>query len=71
MYGTKMLICRYLKGSPEGARCAVINQLLRSIEDADIRLCMNRHHEACAYYVLSLREIVFEDSGSDSVAGTL
>ncbi len=51
-------VCRYLKGSPEGVKCGVANRLIRSIEDADIQLCMNRRHEACSYYVFSLRMTV-------------
>jgi hypothetical protein len=65
MYRTKGSICQHLKGSPEGAQCSVVNKLIRSIEDADIRLCMNRHHEACMYYMLSLRELVLDAADPD------
>lgn len=51
-------ICEYLKGSHEGARCAVADRLVRTIADADMRICMSRHHEVCSYYILSLRRIV-------------
>jgi len=67
----KGLICQHLKGSPDGVKCGVVNTLIRSIEDADIRLCMNRHHEACVYYVLSLRELVLDAADSDRALETL
>ncbi len=71
MYTVKESVCQYLKGSPDGVKCGVVNRLIRSIEDADIRLCMNRHHEACVYYVLSLRELVLGSADSDRVLETL
>ncbi len=55
---TKESVCRYLKGSPDGVQCQVADRLIRSIEDADIQLCMHRRHEACSYYVFSLRMTV-------------
>lgn len=55
MYQRSGLICRHLRGSYEGARCGFLNQLVRLVEDADIRLCMSRHFETCSYYMLSLR----------------
>jgi hypothetical protein len=64
MYPMKESICKHLKGGPEGARCAVINRLVRSVEDADIRLCMSRRHEACGYYVLFLRQLVLRAARS-------
>jgi hypothetical protein len=71
MHKIKGLICQYLKGSSDGVKCGVVNRLIRSIEDADIRLCMNRHHEACVYYVLSLRELVLDTADSDRALETL
>ncbi|GEM_PF-1568220 len=71
MHRIKESICRHLKGSSDGAKCAVVNRLVRTIEDADIRLCMNRHHEACMYYVLSLRELVLDSIDTNSAMGTL
>ncbi len=65
MYKINEAVCQYLKGSPDGVMCGVVNRLIRSIEDADIRLCMNRHHEACMYYVLSLRELAQLALGAD------
>ncbi len=62
------LICYHLKGSYEGARCGVVNYLVRLIEDADIRLCMSRHFETCSYYMLSLRKY---DTDADTVLKTL
>lgn len=60
MHQTRESICQYLKGSSDGALCGVVEKLIRSMEDADIRLCMNRHHEACSYYVFSLRRTLSE-----------
>ncbi len=71
MFSTKGLICRYLKGSIDGAKCEVINRLIRTTEDADIHLCMSRRHEACVYYVLSLRELVRDSASADNATGTL
>lgn len=51
----KYVICPHLKGSSEGAVCCVINNLIRDIEDVSIRLCLNRHYEACAIYKSSLQ----------------
>ena len=71
MYRIKGLICRYLMGSPEGVRCSVAEELIRSLEDADIRLCMNKHHEACSYYLLALRRTVLNASDPDAAVRTL
>jgi hypothetical protein len=71
MYRTKESICQYLKGGNDGARCTVVNRLVRNIEDADIRLCMNRHHEACIYYVLSLRETLLDPADAESATEAL
>ncbi|HUO78247.1 MAG TPA: hypothetical protein VMU21_11800 [Thermodesulfovibrionales bacterium] len=51
MYKTQGVICQYLKGSPEGAKCGVVNELIRALQDADIQLCMGRHYEVCSIYV--------------------
>ncbi len=64
-------VCQFLKGSPEGAQCSVASTFVRFMEDADIRLCMGRHHEACSYYVRLLRTVALSISGPDSVLGTL
>jgi hypothetical protein len=64
-------VCQFLKGSPDGAQCSVVSTFIRLMEDADIRLCMGRHHEACSYYVYSLRRLALSTSGPDSVLGTL
>lgn len=47
--------CPHLKGSAEGAVCSMIDNLIRNIEDVSIRLCMNRHYEACSLYKISLQ----------------
>jgi len=51
MYKTQGVICQYLTGTPEGAKCGVVNELIRAIKDADIHICMGRHYEACSIYV--------------------
>ncbi|HAM49273.1 MAG TPA: hypothetical protein DCP92_00715 [Nitrospiraceae bacterium] len=71
MHQTRELICQYLKGSPDGALCGVVDNLIRCMEDADIRVCMSRHHEACSYYVFSLRRTVAEAMEPDIAAGNL
>lgn len=71
MQRIKESICENLKGSTDGVRCEVLNCLVRINEDADLWLRMNRHHEACAYYVLSLRELVLDATDSKRVLGVL
>jgi len=63
-------ICQLLKGGPDGARCSVVGRFIRLMEDADIRLCMGRHHEACSYYVLSLRGLALRAADPDTALGT-
>jgi hypothetical protein len=50
------LACYHLKGSEEGAKCGVVDVAVRLIEDINIKLCLSRHHEACRFYRMSLRE---------------
>jgi len=52
---TKSVMCPYLKGSDHGAECAVAMDLIRNIENADIKFCMSRHYEICHVYFTSLR----------------
>ncbi len=63
-------MCQYLKGSSDGARCSAVNTLIIGMEDADIRLCMNRHHEACSYYMLALRRVALTMMAPDVTLGT-
>ncbi|MGD0885569.1 MAG: hypothetical protein ABSA46_11995 [Thermodesulfovibrionales bacterium] len=71
MHQARESICQYLKGSVDGALCGVVDKLVRSLDDADIRFCMNRHHEACSYYVFSLRRTLREAVNPDIALGTL
>ncbi len=48
------LICPYLQGSPQGARCDAGHDLIRNIRDVTIRICMSRRYEACSLYRSSL-----------------
>jgi len=70
MHRRSETMCQYLKGSNDGARCSVVNTLIRDIEDADIRLCMNRHYEACSYYMFALRKCVLTMMAPDAAFGT-
>lgn len=65
MYTKSNVICPNLQGSSEGATCNVFNSFIRDMEDADIRLCMNRRYEACSLYVLSLRRMALNSIGPD------
>ncbi len=60
MYQSRGMLCQYLEGSSNGAKCNVLNKLVRSIQGADIRLCMGRHYEVCAIYISLLRETAAE-----------
>jgi hypothetical protein len=62
-------ICQYLKGNPEGARCTVADNFIRLMEDGDIRLCMNKRHEACSYYMSALRAAVLRAAEPDAALG--
>jgi hypothetical protein len=57
-----MFTCPYLKGGNDGARCDAAlciaeNNLIKHMEDADIKLCINkkRRFEACYIYFTKLR----------------
>jgi len=55
MYLKSNLLCQYLKGSHEGALCSVMDKFVRSMEDADIRICMSKRYEACSIYIRLLQ----------------
>ena len=50
------VICPYLKGTAEGARCGAADELVRKIDGLSIKLCMSRHYEVCALYLAALKE---------------
>ncbi|MFN3478901.1 MAG: hypothetical protein ACK415_00815 [Thermodesulfovibrionales bacterium] len=50
------VVCPYLKGSINGAICDVTNNFIREMDDAEIRLCMNRRYEVCSIYVRLLQK---------------
>lgn len=52
------IICPYLKGTAEGARCGAADKLVREIDGLSIKLCMSRHYEVCALYFTALKESV-------------
>ncbi len=51
----RTIMCPHLKGSDHGAECTVANDVVRNIENAEIKFCMSRHFEVCHVYVSSLR----------------
>ncbi len=65
MYMKSNVICPNLQGSSDGATCSVVSKFIMAMEDADIRLCMNRRYEVCSLYVLSLRRIALNSIGSN------
>lgn len=54
------VICPYLKGSQDGAVCNLLHTLVRNMEGITIKLCMNRHYEACSVYIGTLQRIIAE-----------
>jgi hypothetical protein len=50
-------MCPYLDGSPEGALCHVVKELIKNIKDANLNLCMGRHFERCHLYAAILKEM--------------
>lgn len=60
------IICPHLKGSMEGSMCGAANSLIKNMEDASIRMCMSKHHEACSMYKRSLQNMI--EFGSYSVS---
>ncbi|MBI5026712.1 MAG: hypothetical protein HZC12_08335 [Nitrospirae bacterium] len=67
MYQRSNVICPHLIGSPDGATCSIANEFIRNMEDADIRLCMNRRYEACSIYKSSLIKMAAKSFLSDAV----
>ncbi|WP_333654457.1 hypothetical protein [Dissulfurispira sp.] len=64
MFRAIVFRCPHLKGSSEGARCDAAlciteNNLIKHIEDVDIKLCINkkRRFEACYIYFDKLRRM--------------
>ncbi len=62
MFRAIVFKCPHLKGSSEGARCDAAlciaeNNLIKYIDDANIKLCINekRRFEACYIYFNKLR----------------
>ena len=51
----RTVMCPHLRGSDHGAECAVAMELVRNIENADIKFCMSRHFEICHVYFTALR----------------
>ncbi len=48
------IVCQYLEGGREGAKCGAIDRLLKNIDEADIRICLSRRYEVCRLYKRSL-----------------
>jgi len=49
------VMCPHFKGTDHGAECAIAMDIVRNIENADIKLCMSRHFEICPVYFTTLR----------------
>ena len=64
------VICPYLKGSTEGARCSTVDRLVREMEGFTIKLCMSRHHEVCPLYFAALKEENMQPTAQSSESGT-
>ncbi len=48
------IVCQYLEGGREGAKCGAIDRLIKNIEEADIKICLSRRYEVCRLYKRSL-----------------
>jgi len=55
--GKVYFMCPYLDGSPEGAVCNAVHDLIRNIKNVDVEVCMHRRFELCYIYALKLRDI--------------
>ncbi len=49
------IVCQYLEGGREGAKCGAVDRLIKEVEKTDIRICLSRRYEVCCYYKRSLR----------------
>lgn len=72
MFRAVIFRCPYLKGSNEGAKCdAAIcmteNNLIKYMEDVDIKLCINknRRYEACYIYFTKLKRLAINKMPSE------
>ncbi len=50
------IACPYLKVEINGIMCDVTGNLVRDMEDADIRLCVCRRYEGCGVYANFLQK---------------
>jgi len=55
-----IFLCPYLKESSDGAVCEaavsmVKNNLIKDIEDINIKICTSRHFESCYIYYATLK----------------
>ena len=57
----RLAICPHLKGTERGAECRVAKNLIKDMQDVNIKICMSRRHEACSVYFCSLQ--MFEHGG--------
>jgi hypothetical protein len=48
------IMCPHLRGTTKGVLCGAAERYVKDIEGADVRLCMNRHYEACFMYITAL-----------------
>lgn len=55
-HSSRTIMCPHLKGGHAGALCGLAKELIRNIENVDIKFCMSRHFETCHVYFNSLRQ---------------
>jgi hypothetical protein len=48
------IMCPHLRGSAQGVLCDAAGRYVKDMAGADIRVCMNRHYEACFMYITAL-----------------
>jgi len=44
------ITCPHLKGSRNGAKCDIVADYVRNIEEVNIKFCMSKHFEMCHVY---------------------
>jgi len=49
------IICPHLTGSRNGAKCDIVKDYIRNIEEVNIKFCMSKHFEMCHVYRYDIR----------------
>lgn len=50
------VICPYLKGTIDGARCVSTDKLVKEMEGFTVKICMSRRYEVCTLYFTALKD---------------